>query len=75
MERKRLTLFVDSLGPCRLELFAVAREIRLRTRRSGVRIPPGAPFHKTYVSGRSKKFAGFYRGCSPPCGRAPKAWR
>jgi hypothetical protein len=40
---KRTVFLVDSLGWFRLELFAVARTIRLRTRRSGVRISPGAP--------------------------------
>ena len=41
--RKQGVLLADFLGPCRMLLFAVVAEIRLRTRRPGVRISPGAP--------------------------------
>src|SRR6266852_5844503 len=37
------------LDSCRLACVGVYRKFRLRTRRSGVRVPPGAPFSSTYL--------------------------
>ena len=42
--RKQRMLFADLFGSYPLLLFAVVPEIRLRTRRLGVRISQGAPF-------------------------------